>query len=169
MDSTAIAHEDMHARTPCIGVDREAWILALNGDYVFSPEFMAAVDAAGWRWMTLMDARDRVVGARCGGIALLVVDRFTAATYDLIRFVADALDIPVVVFSPGASPPDVCESLRAGADDCISIPYAPEEVVARLKSILNGRYRATARMRRCLRVVRRHPIPGWDGAGGMRR
>ncbi len=166
MDGVAIDHDYMHAKTPMSGVDQEAWVLALNGDGVFSPGFVAAVEAAGWRWMTLPDARGRIVGARSRRIALLSVGHFTAATYDLIRFVTDVLDLPIVVFSPAESVSNVCESLRAGADDCISVPYAPEEAVARLNSVLNGRYRVAARTRRHLRVVCRHPGPTWSGRGG---
>ncbi len=137
-------------------VNREAWILALNGDGVFSPGFVAAVKAAGWRWATLPDARDWITGARSRRLALLTVDHFTAATYDLIHVISNVLDLPIVVFSPATSLCNVCESLHAGAEDFISIPYAPEEAIARLNSILNGRYRMTAHTPRSAHLHTRH-------------
>ncbi len=169
-----------HVRAQMNGVDRLTWILALNGDGVFSPAFAAEIEAIGWRWVTLPGARGRLPGARSRRLALLAVDHFTAATYDLIHFVADVLDLPIIVFSPAPSLCNVCESLHAGADDFISIPYVPEEAIARLNSVLNGRYRITARtprsrhlpIRRHLRVVRRPVDPNRNGridASGERR
>jgi DNA-binding response OmpR family regulator len=53
-----------------------------------------------------------------------------------IRAGADTADIPVVLLTARASASDVQEGMDAGADDYVAKPFSPQELAARVHSIL---------------------------------
>jgi two-component system phosphate regulon response regulator PhoB len=53
-----------------------------------------------------------------------------------IRGAAETADIPVVLLTARAAEDDVQEGLDAGADDYIAKPFSPQELAARVQSIL---------------------------------
>ncbi|MDX6475963.1 MAG: two-component system, OmpR family, phosphate regulon response regulator PhoB [Gaiellaceae bacterium] len=55
-----------------------------------------------------------------------------------IRAGADTADIPVVLLTARASAADVQEGLDAGADDYIAKPFSPQELAARVHTILGA-------------------------------
>ncbi|HEY8724579.1 MAG TPA: response regulator [Gaiellaceae bacterium] len=55
-----------------------------------------------------------------------------------IRANPDTTDIPVVLLTARASETDVQEGLDAGADDYIAKPFSPQELAARVHSILDA-------------------------------
>jgi DNA-binding response OmpR family regulator len=55
-----------------------------------------------------------------------------------IRADATTADIPVVLLTARASESDIAEGLAAGADDYIAKPFSPQELAARVQTILTG-------------------------------
>ena len=53
-------------------------------------------------------------------------------------------DLPIIMLSALAQVPDKIRCLEAGADEYITKPITPEELVARIKALL-GRYRQVHR------------------------
>jgi two-component system, OmpR family, response regulator MtrA len=53
-----------------------------------------------------------------------------------IRADAEIADIPVVLLTARASESDVQEGMDAGADDYVAKPFSPQELAARVHSIL---------------------------------
>jgi two-component system response regulator MtrA len=55
-----------------------------------------------------------------------------------IRADSDTAGIPVVLLTARASESDVAEGMAAGADDYIQKPFSPQELAARVTTILAG-------------------------------
>jgi two-component system, OmpR family, response regulator MtrA len=53
-----------------------------------------------------------------------------------IRAGAETADIPVVLLTARANASDVEEGMAAGADDYVAKPFSPQELAARVQSIL---------------------------------
>ena len=55
-----------------------------------------------------------------------------------IRADSDTAEIPVVLLTARASDSDVAEGMAAGADDYIKKPFSPQDLAARVTTILAG-------------------------------
>jgi two-component system, OmpR family, alkaline phosphatase synthesis response regulator PhoP len=55
-----------------------------------------------------------------------------------IRAGSDTAEIPVVLLTARASDRDVAEGMAAGADDYIKKPFSPQDLAARVTTILTG-------------------------------
>ena len=55
-----------------------------------------------------------------------------------IRAGSDTAEIPVVLLTARASDSDVAEGMAAGADDYIKKPFSPQDLAARVTTILTG-------------------------------
>jgi len=55
-----------------------------------------------------------------------------------IRAGSDTAEIPVVLLTARASDGDVAEGMAAGADDYIKKPFSPQDLAARVTTILTG-------------------------------
>ncbi len=55
-----------------------------------------------------------------------------------IRAGSDTAEIPVVLLTARVSDSDVAEGLAAGADDYIKKPFSPQDLAARVTTILTG-------------------------------
>ena len=63
---------------------------------------------------------------------------------DLIPFIRDKFDVPIIVISAKEGHLTKVNMLRSGADDYITKPFHPDEVIARIEAQLR-RYRRTER------------------------
>jgi DNA-binding response OmpR family regulator len=55
---------------------------------------------------------------------------------DVLRLVRLGSDVPVIILSAKASEPERVTGLELGADDYVTKPYSPREVVARVRAVL---------------------------------
>lgn len=53
----------------------------------------------------------------------------------LIKAIRSAASVPVIVLSERIEPADIAQCMDAGADDCMSIPYEPSELRARITAL----------------------------------
>ena len=60
--------------------------------------------------------------------------------YDICRRIRDEIDIPILMVTARAEAVDVIRGLGLGADDYITKPFDPSQLVARVRSHLK-RYR----------------------------
>jgi DNA-binding response OmpR family regulator len=90
---------------------------------------------------------------------VMMPDMSGIAVCEQLRKTPETMDLPIIMFSALSQVSDKVKCLEAGADEYITKPIAPEELVARVKALL-GRYRQI-----------RHPKPlgkvlGFMGAKG---
>lgn len=76
--------------------------------------------------------------------------------YDICRTIRDEIDIPILMVTARAEAVDVIRGLGLGADDYITKPFDPSQLVARVRSHLKRYERLTGKR------------DGADGAGGRK-
>lgn len=76
--------------------------------------------------------------------------------YDICRTIRDEIDIPILMVTARAEAVDVFRGLGLGADDYITKPFDPSQLVARVRSHLKRYERLTGKR------------DGADGAGGRK-
>lgn len=76
--------------------------------------------------------------------------------YDICRTIRDEIDIPILMVTARAEAVDVIRGLGLGADDYITKPFDPSQLVARVRSHLKQYERLTGKR------------DGADGAGGRK-
>lgn len=77
--------------------------------------------------------------------------------YDICRTIRDEIDIPILMVTARAEAVDVIRGLGLGADDYITKPFDPSQLVARVRSHLKRYERLTGKRN------------GADGTGGRQR
>ncbi|HTB12305.1 MAG TPA: response regulator transcription factor [Bryobacteraceae bacterium] len=75
---------------------------------------------------------------RTGSYDLLIFDVMLPAAdgFEVLKRVRDLSQIPVLILSAKAERSDRVNGLRAGADDYLAKPFDPDELLARIQSIL---------------------------------
>ena len=63
--------------------------------------------------------------------------------YDICRRIRDEIDIPILMVTARAEAVDVIRGLGLGADDYITKPFDPSQLVARVRSHLKRSRRLT--------------------------
>ena len=86
-------------------------------------------------------ARDGVTGldeAASGAYDLVLLDLMLPGLYgmDVCRRVRERSDVPIVMLTARALEDDLVRGLELGADDYITKPFSPRQVVARIRSVL---------------------------------
>jgi two-component system, OmpR family, response regulator MprA len=73
---------------------------------------------------------------------------FVHASCELTHELRARTDVPIIVLSTTDGVDSRVEALDAGADDYLSVPYATEELLARLRAVLRGRALGSCGVRR---------------------
>lgn len=102
-------------------------IANLEKDFLESNDFEVAIESDGLRGMKT---------ALKGDFSLIIIDVMlpTVSGFDLLMTIRDKLDIPCLVVSARTDDVDKIKGLGLGADDYITKPFNPNELVARVKS-----------------------------------
>lgn len=120
-------------------------ILDTDGGFVRVLQKRAA--AAGWDSRVLVTAPrlDDLVAMRMKAL-VFDIDRLGPGSWDFLEQVCSALpDLGVVVCSGQSTVSQRVRALRIGADDWISKPCHPEEVLARVEAVVRRHRRAQAK------------------------
>ena len=75
---------------------------------------------------------------------VMLPDMSGAEVCEKLRKTQDAIDLPIIMLSALAQVSDKVRCLEAGADEYLTKPIAPEELIARIKALL-GRFRQVRR------------------------
>lgn len=95
----------------------------------------------------LIDDGSRVIPElRKGGYDLVLLDIMLPGCngYDICRTVRDEIDIPILMVTARAEAVDIIRGLGLGADDYITKPFDPSQLVARVRSHLKRYARLTS-------------------------
>src|SRR5262249_19124633 len=81
---------------------------------------------------------------------LVILDRFLRQTYALalLRDIRSRPDVPVIIPGDRRDEVDRVVGLELGADDYVSEPFSPRELLARVRAVLRRRAAARAAARR---------------------
>jgi two-component system OmpR family response regulator len=144
-----------------VAVDDDPSIRQLVCDYLNQNELRATAVSSGKELDVLM-ARET--------IDLVVLDlRLNGEDGLLIaRRLREASAIPILMLSGRVDEADRVMGLELGADDYLTKPFSPRELLARIRALLR-RARAQATVADTLRQVRAYRFGGWELNVGLRR
>jgi two-component system OmpR family response regulator len=118
--------------TRCLVVDDDPEVLQSVCDYLrgFGLDAVPAASAAAMR--------EAVAG---GGIDLVVLDVMLpdGDGLALCRWLRETSRLPVIMLTAQGDPPSRVLGLELGADDYVTKPFEPRELVARIKAVLRRR------------------------------
>jgi DNA-binding response OmpR family regulator len=79
-----------------------------------------------------------VAGSELHGVRLVILDLMLPGTHglDMLKSVRSVSDVPVLVLSARNSSHDKVRALQLGADDYLTKPFWPEELIARVRARL---------------------------------
>jgi DNA-binding response OmpR family regulator len=112
-------------------------ILLIEDDEPLGREVVGHVGAAGYKVVWLRDG-DEALEHDVRPYALVVLDLMLPRThgFDVLKRIRERSDTPVLVLSALKTLPDKVRALGLGADDFMTKPFWPEELIARLKARL---------------------------------
>lgn len=110
-------------------IEDDLHIATLEKDYLEINGFEAAI---------VPDGQKGVNEARTGQYSLIIVDLMLPSIggFDIIKMLRDKLDIPMIIVSARVDDIDKIKGLGLGADDYMTKPFSPSELVARVKNQL---------------------------------
>ena len=116
-------------------VDDEPEIVALCTDYL---------RAAGFAVLSARDGRAALDAARSARPDLVVLDLGLPELdgFDVTRSLRRESAVPIVMLTARADESDTLVGLELGADDYITKPFSPKELVARVRAVLRRAERA---------------------------
>jgi two-component system OmpR family response regulator len=122
-------------------------ILLVEDDSVLAGEIVAALDSRGYGVTHVVDGRSGLELALAGGADLVISDRMLPGLDGLAmvsRLREQKSTLPVLLLSALDTVDDRVTGLRSGGDDYLGKPFATEELIARVESLLRRRDTATA-------------------------
>lgn len=104
------------------------------------------LESNGYETFLLEDGAQVIPELKRGGYDLVLLDIMLPGCdgYEICRTVRNEIDIPILMVTARAEAVDVIRGLGLGADDYITKPFDPSQLVARVRSHLKRYARLTA-------------------------
>ena len=145
-----------------LAVDDDPAIRELVHDYLSENELRVTAVASGKELDAVM-ARET--------IDLVVLDLRLQGSEDgmqIARRLREASAIPILMLTGRAEEADRVMGLELGADDYLTKPFSPRELLARIRALLR-RARAQASVADAISQVRAYRFGGWELSIGLRK
>ena len=112
--------------------------MIIEDDRVVAETLELYLAQAGFEVATERTGPTGLERARQPGVALVILDWMLPGLsgYDLCRPLRAVSAVPIVMLTARAAEDDRVRGLKAGADDYVSKPFSPREVVARVQAVL---------------------------------
>jgi two-component system response regulator MtrA len=112
-------------------------VLVVEDDAALGAQLVAQLERAGFKVRWLRDG-DAARDVDLDGMRLVVLDLMLPGTYglDLLRLFRGRSEVPVLVLTARNETADKVRALELGADDYVTKPFWPEELVARVQARL---------------------------------
>jgi DNA-binding response OmpR family regulator len=122
-------------------VERSATILVVDDEPALVEVLEAYLSDEGFRVLRAADGRTAVdiALAERPDLVLLDLNLPRLSGLEAFREIRAQMDVPIIMLTARSGEVDRVVGLELGADDYVSKPYSPREVVARVKTILRRR------------------------------
>lgn len=112
-------------------------ILVIEDDEKLGAQIVGHLEGAGFEPTWIKDG-DEARGADLAAFALVILDLMLPGTYglDLLKLFRKRSDVPVLILSARQDTSDKVRALKLGADDYVTKPFWPEELLARARARL---------------------------------
>ena len=119
-------------------VGRPMEILLVEDDARLGPQIREYLRREGYETVLLRDGEQALPVAAAGGFDLLILDLMLPGTHglDVLKRLRTQSDLPVLVLSARNETTDKVRALGLGADDYVTKPFWPEELLARVQARL---------------------------------
>ncbi len=152
---------DMHAQTPeqdaaephVLAVDDDPIIREMIADYLKKHDLRVTVVADG-------RAMREVLAAEVVDLIVLDLKLRTEDGMNLARTLRDDSTIPIIMLTGRSDEADRVMGLELGADDYVTKPFSPRELLARIRTVLRRRH-AEVRQGRP-EGIRAYRFDGWE-------
>jgi two-component system response regulator CpxR len=115
-----------------------ATVLLIEDDSELAALMSAYLSRHGFRVDVARDGRQGLSQAVISSVDLVILDVMLPhlSGFDVLRYVRRRSRVPVIIVTARGAHDDRVAGLRLGADDYLSKPFEPEELLARLEAIL---------------------------------
>ena len=115
-----------------------AKILVVEDEPAIADAVGYALAEAGYEVETVGDGDDAIAAARDTRYDLMILDMLLHGTQgmDVCRTLRSESDLPIVMLTAREAEADRVGGLEVGADDYVTKPFSPRELVARVRSVL---------------------------------
>ncbi len=112
-------------------------ILLIEDDAELGAQIVEGLRRVGYQ-PTWWKVGRRVDGSDLAGLSLVVLDLMLPGTYgmDIMRDIRECSEIPVLILSARNDTADKIRALKLGADDYMTKPFWPEELIERVRARL---------------------------------
>lgn len=115
-----------------------AKILVVDDDQHIAEMLSLVLEDEGFETVTVMDGSVAVATARSEEPDLILLDLMLPGMngVDICRIIREESAVPIVMLTAKTDTVDVVQGLESGADDYITKPFKPQELVARIRARL---------------------------------
>ena len=113
-------------------------VLVVDDDKKIVGTIKLYLENAGYEVLSAHDGRQALKLARAAPPDLVVLDLMLPriAGIDVCRILREESDVPIIMLTARATEDDKLRGLGLGADDYITKPFSPRELVARIRTVL---------------------------------
>jgi len=113
-------------------------ILAVDDELQILRALKVVLRSAGYEVLTAANTEDALDTAATSSVDAAIVDLLLPDTdgIELCRRLREWSSMPIIVLSAVGEEQEKVRALRAGADDYVTKPFGPEELIARLEAVL---------------------------------
>jgi len=141
---TTMATTNAASQTPAA---REARVLLVDDDRELCQMLTEYLEAEHFEVASVHDGGDALTALKGGEFEILILDVMlpSVSGFDVLRKLGAAYETPILMLTARGDDVDRIVGLELGADDYLSKPFNPRELVARMRAILR---RASSRAAR---------------------
>jgi two-component system response regulator CpxR len=136
------AHTAIASDTP-----REARVLIVDDDRELCQMLTEYLDAERFEVKSVHDGSDALAALQAGAFEIVILDVMLPSVggFDVLRKLGASYDTPIIMLTARGDDVDRIVGLELGADDYLSKPFNPRELVARIRAILRRSSNRAAR------------------------
>src|ERR1700730_12708067 len=127
-----------HAQSTDNPAAREARVLLVDDDRELCQMLSEYLDAEHFDVKSVHDGGDALEELKANDFEILILDAMLPSVggFDVLRKLGESYDTPILMLTARGDDVDRIVGLELGADDYLSKPFNPRELVARIRAIL---------------------------------